>query len=91
MREEEDVVVQLGSCSTVESVDRRIFDELRRINHSYLQEIRLYIREIYRLSIISTYPQRIKFMKLARACEAVRRSFVPTSLPPHRIPLHLGL
>lgn len=21
----------------------------------------------------------------------VRRSFVPTSLPPHRIPLHLGL
>lgn len=48
MREDDEVVVYLVVGGTVESVDRQFLDELRRIHHSYLQEIRLYVREIYR-------------------------------------------
>lgn len=43
MREEDEVVVYLVVVGTVESVDRQFLDELRRIHHSYLQEIRLYV------------------------------------------------
>lgn len=69
MREEDEVVVYLVVVGTVESVDRQFYNGLRRIHHSYLQEIRSYVREIYYIpiSIISTYPQRIEFMKLTRA------------------------
>lgn len=91
MREKDEVVVYLVVVGTVESVDRRVIHWLRRIHHSYHTGNRLYVSRNIPISIISTYPQRIEFMKLARACEAVRRSFVPTSLPLHRIPLHLGL
>lgn len=55
----------------VESVDRRVFDWLRRIHHSYLQEIRLYVSRNIPISIISTYPQRIEFMKLTRAARSL--------------------
>lgn len=67
MREEDEVVVYLVVVGTVEPVDRRVFDGLRRIHHSYLQEIRLYVSRNIPISIISTYPQRIEFMKLAGA------------------------
>lgn len=43
MRGKDEVVVYLVVGGTVESVDRRVFDWLRRIHHSYLQEIRLYV------------------------------------------------
>lgn len=67
MREEDEVVVYLVVVGTVESVDRQFYNGLRTIHHSYLQEIRLYVSRNIPISIISTYPQRIEFMKLTRA------------------------
>lgn len=45
MREEDEVVVYLVVVGTVESVDGLFSDELRKIHHSYLQEIRLYVEK----------------------------------------------
>lgn len=47
MREEDEVVVYLVVVGTVESVDRRGFDGLRRIHHSY-RKFGYMFREIYR-------------------------------------------
>lgn len=67
MREEDEVVVYLVVVGTVESVDRQFYDGLRRIHHSYLTGNSVICSRNIPISIISTYPQRIEFMKLTRA------------------------
>lgn len=89
MREEEDeVVVYLVVVGTVESVDRQFYNGPGRIHYG------IFITRFLVLHLCSNgyliLLTQLEFMKLTRACEAVR-SFVPTSLPPHRTTLHLGL
>lgn len=90
MREEDEVVVYLVVVGTVESVDRQFLDELRRIHHSYRKFGYMFEKYTDIDHIDVSAANRVYEIDQGTA-EAVRRSFVPTSLPPHRIPLHLGL
>lgn len=67
MREEDEVVVYLlVVVGTVESVDGLFSDGLRKIHYIHTRNSVICSRNIP-ISIISTYPHRIEFMKLARA------------------------